>query len=164
MFYIGSEELSVEPLSGLSKIPLIWRSPLISYLRASVELVKKSPRVVPNYVFQLFRYFLWAATLKYLRRKSNSTVANHWNASIEYPCSVCQFLSLWFFRVRVCVEFSSAQSTVMTSSECYELIRRGVELEVPGLDVYYDKVVHQLRGASVLRLINCVWSLAFSAV
>ncbi|KAI8432350.1 hypothetical protein MSG28_004761 [Choristoneura fumiferana] len=33
----------------------------------------------------------------------------------------------------------------MTSSECYDLIRRGVDIEVPGLEVYYDKVVLELR-------------------
>ncbi|KAF9819116.1 hypothetical protein SFRURICE_000781 [Spodoptera frugiperda] len=33
----------------------------------------------------------------------------------------------------------------MTSTEGYELIKKGVDIEVPGLDVYYDKVVIELR-------------------
>lgn len=38
----------------------------------------------------------------------------------------------------------------MTSTECYDLIRRGVDIEVPGLEVYYDKVVLELRGSCVI--------------
>lgn len=34
----------------------------------------------------------------------------------------------------------------MTSTEGYELIKKGVDIEVPGLEVYYDKVVIELRG------------------
>uniref|UniRef100_A0A2A4JKU8 Spectrin beta chain, non-erythrocytic 2 n=1 Tax=Heliothis virescens TaxID=7102 RepID=A0A2A4JKU8_HELVI len=33
----------------------------------------------------------------------------------------------------------------MTSTEGYELIKKGVDIEVPGLEVYYDKVVIELR-------------------
>ncbi|XP_062529701.1 spectrin beta chain isoform X2 [Bombyx mori] len=33
----------------------------------------------------------------------------------------------------------------MTSTECYDLIKKGVDVEVPGLEVYYDKVVSELR-------------------
>nr|XP_034832695.1 spectrin beta chain isoform X2 [Maniola hyperantus] len=33
----------------------------------------------------------------------------------------------------------------MTSTECYDLIKRGVDIEVPGLEAYYDKVVCELR-------------------
>lgn len=38
----------------------------------------------------------------------------------------------------------------MTSTECYDLIRKGVDIEVPGLEVYYDKVVLELRGSCVI--------------
>lgn len=44
----------------------------------------------------------------------------------------------------------------MTSTECYDLIKRGVDIEVPGLEVYYDKVVSELRG---LFSANRVWIL-----
>lgn len=37
----------------------------------------------------------------------------------------------------------------MTSTECYDLIRRGVDIEVPGLELYYDKVVCELRGVFI---------------
>lgn len=35
----------------------------------------------------------------------------------------------------------------MTSTECYDLIKKGVDIEVPGLEAYYDKVVVELRGS-----------------
>lgn len=44
----------------------------------------------------------------------------------------------------------------MTSTECYDLIKKGVDVEVPGLEVYYDKVVSELRGQFVMCLIDIV--------
>ncbi|KPI92466.1 Spectrin beta chain [Papilio xuthus] len=43
-------------------------------------------------------------------------------------------------------ECQSRSAGDMTSTECYDLIKRGVDIEVPGLEVYYDKVVSELRG------------------
>lgn len=39
----------------------------------------------------------------------------------------------------------------MTSTECCDLIKRGIDIEVPGLDVYYDKIVSELRGVWVFN-------------
>lgn len=41
-------------------------------------------------------------------------------------------------------------------TECYQLIRTGVETDVPGLDLYYDKVVTELRGKFVAFISNYV--------
>lgn len=48
----------------------------------------------------------------------------------------------------------------MTSTECYDLIKRGVDIEVPGLELYYDKVVCELRGWSnvfLVELLLCLY-------
>lgn len=41
---------------------------------------------------------------------------------------------------------TGSASLDMTATECYNLIKAGVNTEVPGLEIYYDKVVSELRG------------------
>lgn len=79
---------------------------------------------------------------------------------IEYPCPVTScILSLQFFPFFRRTP-QSIRAGDMTSTECYDLIKRGVDIEVPGLELYYDKVVCELRGWSnvfLVELLLCLY-------
>lgn len=61
--------------------------------------------------------------------------------------------------MRASVSRSGGSAGDMTATECYNLIKAGVNTEVPGLDLYYDKVVNELRGLFIC--IICVFDLLF---
>lgn len=70
---------------------------------------------------------------------------------IEYPCPVgTEFCRSNSSRSFASISLQSVSVGDMTSTECYDLIKRGVDIEVPGLEVYYDKVVCELRGMYLL--------------
>lgn len=137
---------------------LIWRH--VYQVSCKIQYFCRLATIIPCNTLKLF-------VRAHLLRK-----CLHWLPSVYRISSYCghgwsvsELLSLWFLQVigvlemQASVSRSGGSAGDMTATECYNLIKAGVNTEVPGLDLYYDKVVNELRGLFIC--IICVFDLLF---